>query len=400
MNPSELIREADRCVLCGLCLPVCPTYRLLGDEGDSPRGRISLMRALAEGRLKADAALAGRLDRCLGCRACEAMCPSKVRYGRIVDGGRALLGARGGARLRRVLANPRRRIRYLRLAHLYERSGLRRVLRASGLLRRFGLERMERLAPPFTAPSALPAGFAPAGVPRGRVALFAGCLAEGVDHPAVVAAGRLLAALGYRVELPPGQGCCGAMDAHAGDTRNARRLAAANSAGFPDGVPLLSLNSGCGAHLAEYGEWAGAAGEALAARHRDCLAFLAEAAWPDGLLRPVVGVVLVHEPCSLRNVLKGADALYRLLARLPGAEVRPLPGNERCCGAAGDYLLRQPTIADALREEKLDALAALAPRYLVSSNRGCLLHLAAGLRERGIEVEVLHPLELLARQLV
>ena len=397
MDRSTLIREADRCVLCGLCLPVCPTYRLKRDEGDSPRGRISLVRALAEGRIEGDAALADHLDRCLGCRACEAMCPSKVRYGRIIDGGRGLLGGASGGFVRKVLGDPRRRRRYARLLHLYQRSGVRRILRASGLLKATGMARADRLAPPFEAPRPPVVSSRVSGE---RVALFSGCLGDTLDRPAVEGAAKLLAALGCRVEIPAGQGCCGALDAHAGDQWNAARLAAANTAALPEGVPLLSLNSGCGAHLAEYGEWSGPAGEGVAGRHRDAVAFLAEARWPEGLLLPLEGRALVHEPCSLRNVLGGADHLYTLLGRIPGLEVKPLPGNETCCGAAGDYMLRQPAIADALLEEKLEAIAAAAPRYLLSSNRGCILHLAAGLRERGLEVEVLHPLELLARQLV
>lgn len=399
MDNTPLIRETDRCVLCGLCLPVCPTYRIARDEGDSPRGRISLVRALAEGRLAPDEALRGHLERCLGCRACESMCPSKVRYSRIIDGGRALLGGEAGRRLRRGLTDPRRRRRVERLLHLYQRSGIRRLVRATGVLKLLGLERVEGLAPLFEPPVTVPKPRAMRGA-RGRVALFTGCLGESLDRGSVAAAVRLLEALEYRVEIPLGQGCCGALDAHAGDRWSAQTLAAANSASLPEAVPLLSLNSGCGAHLAEYGEWSGAAGEALAQRHRDAVAFLAEAEWPDGLLRALPVRVAVHEPCSLRNVLKGGEALYRLLSRVPGLEAVALPGNERCCGAAGDYMVRQPAIADGLREEKLDVLAEMAPRYLVSSNRGCILHLAAGLRERGLEVEVLHPLELLARQLI
>ena len=401
LDRSTLIREADRCVLCGLCLPVCPTYGVSRDEGDSPRGRIGLVRALAEGRIEADTAATEHLQRCLGCRACEAMCPSKVRFGRIIDGGRELLDDRTGETLRAALRDPHRRRRYERLLRLYQRSGLRRIVRAVGLPRRFGphrlarLVRLEGLLPDLPPPRPQP----PTTRDGRPVALFTGCLGEGADRPAVEAAHRLLSALGHRVEIPPGQQCCGALDAHAGDRDNAERLAAANRAALSEGVPLLSLNSGCGAHLSEYGEWSGPAGEALAANHRDAVAFLADARWPDGLLRPLEAQAWVHEPCSLRNVLGGAEALYRLLGRIPGLTVSPLPGNERCCGAAGDYMVRQPAIADALREEKLDALAAGAPRYLLSSNRGCILHLAAGLRERGLEVEVLHPLELLARQL-
>lgn len=399
-----MLSEADRCVKCGLCLPHCPTYRQILDEGESPRGRIALIQGWVSGRLDESAKLQGHLDRCLACRACESACPSAVRYGLLIDGVRALHY--------RNLPPLQRALRAAALELLTRRTPLRLAAGLLRLLGRKGVTRLARLgglpalirAAELTPTLARPIRWRrryPAATPaQGRVGLFTGCISRITDQAALLAAVRILNLLGREVVVPPQQGCCGAMHLHAGDPDTARRLALQNRQAFGEGglEAVVGIASGCTAQLTEYPHLLDK--EGMPARVHDISAFIAELPWPEGLrLRPLAKQVAVHEPCSLRNVLKAADGPYRLLRRIPDIELVALPGNERCCGAAGAYLLTQPAMADALGAEKLAALRENPPAILVTSNTGCALHLAAGIRASGLAIEVLHPVQLLERQL-
>ena len=401
-----LIREdADRCVLCGMCLPHCPTYGLTRSEAESPRGRIALMLALAKAELEPTPELRAHLDNCLSCRACERMCPSRVPYGRLLTHTRALLADRGEAPaperlMNRLLDGSARVQRTARSAfRVYEKSGVQTLVRhfapAGGRLRR-----LDDLLPALPPSRPLPKPAAAGGEPRGRVALFTGCTGELFDLPTLKATVRLLGALGYGVDVPPAQTCCGARHRSSGRLDLAREQATANLTAFAEANAVVSIASGCGATLGEYGEWVDG-GEALSEAVYDVSDFLARCEWPATLrFQPLDAPVAVHIPCSLRNVLRGEQVPYRLLERIPGIKLLPLAHNETCCGAAGSYMLEHPETAEALREPKITALAQSGARYLVSSNIGCALHLAAGARRAGIEVEVLHPVVLLERQLV
>jgi glycolate oxidase iron-sulfur subunit len=236
------------------------------------------------------------------------------------------------------------------------------------------------------------------------VNLFSGCLAQQIEPQVSMAAIRVLRRLGYRVLVPGDQVCCGAMHLHNGDRDLARRLAERNLrafAGGGDDAPLLTSASGCGAHLQEYSRLLGSGeGSALAARVSDIAQFLASGGWPAEIqLLPLPTRVAVHDPCSLANAMGQADGVYRLLGRIPGLRLEPLAGNPACCGAAGTYLIQQPAISAALGADKSEALRQAAPDMVVTSNPGCALQLRAGLRDAGLELEVLHPIELVARQL-
>lgn len=385
---------------CGACLPHCPTYRLARDEAESPRGRIALARALAEGRLAPEPRLAGHIDRCLGCRACEAVCPSEVPYGALLDQTRALLAPRrppGAAvrALRRVAASPRLAAAAAALLAAARTAGLLRLAAAlEGPLP--GLARLSRQAPRPGRPPR-PGRHPPHGTARGRVQLFTGCIARHAQAPALHAAVAVLRRLGYEVHVPAAQRCCGALHAHGGDPAGAAALAAANLRAFAGDDPVLFLDSGCGAQLVEYGRWH-PEGETLARRARELCAFLAEAAWPQPAARHEARIAL-HTPCTHRRVLRDPEAGRRLLARIPGLEVVPLADNAFCCGAAGEYVLTHADWAEALRAPKIEALAAAAPDAVATTNIGCRLHLAAGLAARGLAVPVLHPVEILARAL-
>ena len=395
----DLPTATDLCVKCGLCLPNCPTYGKTQDESESPRGRLSLIQAWANGQLEASPRLLSHIDNCLLCRSCEATCPANVPYGRIVDGFRA---ATAHLQTKPFASQAKSKAVALTLQspRLQRLSGpLRGLLSTSGLLDAVGLgESVAGLPEPFGhAPWQ---GFHPAqGQETARVALFLGCTAELADAETVTAAIRLLTRLGVSVTVPEGQGCCGAMALHAGDGTEASRLQSRNRAAFEDPAfdAILSIASGCGAVLKEYPD-----APAIASKIQDVSRFLAEHEWPQtARLWPLPAKALLHSPCSLRNVLKSDRPALDLLRRIPGLTVETLPKTVNCCGAAGTYLLDHPDMAQALRGDILDLAASNPPDYLLTSNVGCAMHLRAGLKRRGLAgVRTLHPVVFLERQLL
>ena len=380
---------ADQCVMCGLCLPHCPTYALDGDETESPRGRIALARALAAGDMEPGAANRLPLDHCLGCLTCERVCPSGVHYGELLTATRALLGPR--PRRARALLGVLKRPRRLR--------ALARLGAALGAPR--WAPRLARLLPPDSAwravlgalpplPSAPSSPHPTAAATRGRVALFPGCVADVYETEAHAALERLLAAAGFEpVRLPAL--CCGALDRHGGEAAaGARDADAVRAAWAAAGAnSLLTATPGCLGTLRE--ALPGVAIEdAMAFVERECGALR---------FRALPLRAALHLPCTEVNVARADGAVRRLLARVPGLELLPLPPQPACCGAAGSHVLDFPQRARALRALKLDQVQALTPQRLLSGNVGCRLHLAAGLAERGSALAIEHPLSLLARQL-
>lgn len=355
--------DASRCVKCALCLPHCPTYRLKGEEGDSPRGRIELIQSLAEGAIVPTPGVLEHLDGCLDCRACEAVCPAGVPYGRLIDGARSMLGAHGRtAFLTRLLCRLVSRPAALAAALV--------ALRPSAFLA------PPRLRPYLGAVRRLPR--LARGPAEGKpVALFLGCIARTLDTEALAAGARLLAAAGYRVEVPRRQTCCGALAQHGGDREGAAALAHRNAEAFAGDAPIAAGASGCTAQLLEYEALLGDGG-AFSRRVRGVSDLLAEAV-EDGRLRFRTGAplrVALHTPCTQRNVLR-SQAPARCLAALPGITVVELPPG--CCGAAGSYFLDRPRDAERLREPLLAAVRKARADMVLTTNVGCRLHLAAGL---------------------
>ena len=408
--PKEIPSGAERCVACGLCLPVCPTYRLTQDEAESPRGRIALMRALAQSNLAPSAKLEQHLQHCLICRACEKVCPSYVPYGQLIDAAHALTAARRSAAyagtpvlrfLGWLISGPGRLFRAGKLLYYYQRSGMQRLLRASGLLRLTRIGKLDALLPPLAAPRQLHSFYPAQGIQKGRVSLFIGCIAQIADLKTHEAAIRLLNMLGYDVHIPAQQTCCGALHLHAGDTETAKCFMRRNLEAFGNETgAVLTTASGCGALLHEYSmHLETSSATAFGARVVDISEFLSHADWSHLSLRPLPQRIAVHDPCTLANVLRREKAPYALLRMIPQAEIVPLPENPLCCGGAGTYSLTQPEMAEPLRAAKIRQLKHVKPDILATSNIGCALHLAAGLRETGLDIEVVHPIVLLEKQI-
>ncbi len=364
------------------------------------------MRAFAEGRIAGEGVLAEEAFLCLDCRACETACPSGVSYGALVEHVRAELRERGALRgrasrlellaLRGVLARPARLRAALSGLRLLQRLGIdtwltRRLPRSlAGVL-----ERAPRV-PPGRERRPLPRRISAGGVPRGRVAYFRGCVMPELFGRVGRATVTLLARQGFEVWVPPGQVCCGALHAHAGDEVFARRLLAANLEAFGGEVDAVVVDSaGCGAMLREAPRLLGGAAEGLARRVRDPLELLDEAG-----LRPLPGRfearVAYDDPCHLVHASKVAAAPRRLLAGVPGLELVDHRDPGACCGAAGTYALTHPEMSDRVLARKLDALCEVDPDVVASGNPGCLMQLERGFRQRGLAVRVLHPVEILA----
>jgi glycolate oxidase iron-sulfur subunit len=407
---ARLSVGTERCIRCGMCLQACPTYLLTGLETESPRGRIHLMDALATGRFAPTEALTAHLDRCLGCRACEAVCPSGVPYGRLIELARGELVARSrrswlrGVILRDVVARPRVLDLVARIASLYARLGIRRALHATGLVRVLpaGVRRLEALYPPLTRPGYV-APAAPAA-PTHRVAILLGCVMRVAYGDVHTSAARVLSRLGAEVVPVPGQACCGALHAHSGDLEGARDLARRDIAAFERANvdAVIADAAGCGAHMKHWGEllrddaaWRDRAA-AMSAKVRDVSEHLATLDLPETLGRLAMRVSY-QDACHLAHA-QGIRAQPRaLLRRIEGLELIEMPQADVCCGSAGTYNLTQPEYADALQASKVAAVLATRADAVVSANPGCMLQIASGLRARGSDMPVLHVVEVLDR---
>ncbi len=414
VTPIAFDTEPARgCIHCGMCLESCPTYLVTRLETESPRGRIHLMQQLSAGRLEATDTVRLHLDRCLACRACEAVCPSGVGYGALIENARAALeehdavprsGIASWARRLALglLADPARLEGVAGLLSLYERTGLRRLLRATGLRERLprGLRRLEGLYPPLTRPR-YQAPAAPAA-PVARVALLLGCVMRVAYGDVHTATARVLARLGVEVVDVPGQRCCGALHAHAGARRDAKDLARRNIAAF-EAVKIDAIvvdAAGCGAHLKGYGHlladdpaWRERA-EAFAARVREVTEYLAALGGDTPLGRLPLRATY-QAPCHLAHAQRITQQPIALLRRVEGLQLIEMAESDVCCGSAGSYNLQQPALADTLLARKIDAIAATGADVVVSANPGCMLQIASGLADRGLQTRVLHVVEVL-----
>lgn len=401
MSSSSPFTALDPCVHCGFCLPACPTYLATGDEADSPRGRIVLMRALERGDVAPDdAALLQHLDSCLGCRGCEPVCPAGVGYGRGLEAARELLVQRRGLRplARLVLAVFSRRWLWqplFGLARWIRALGLARALAGRGSLG-FSLGMVAATSPhPRTPSPALRGKGTGGGDPT--VALFRGCVMDALFSHVHDATRRTLERNGYRVVEVPGQVCCGALHDHAGDRAGASALARTNVAAFRGTADLIAVNSaGCGALLKEYAHLLGTPDAAdIGARVRDVTELLADRGPVPGT--PLDLDVAYDAPCHLQHAQRVHSAPLAVLHAIPGLRLQLLPGSDHCCGSAGIYSLLEPAMSRTVLEAKITSLAEAAPRpaFVATGNPGCLMQIGAGLRAAGLPIHVVHPVELL-----
>jgi len=397
----------DSCVHCGFCLQACPTFLVTGDEADGPRGRIELMRGLERGTLAADdPTVTTHLDRCLGCRGCEPVCPSGVGYGQGLEAVRERLAAARGvpplvrATLALLTTTGPGRVVYA-LARALRATGIpgwlagwSRPTFALGMLAATkGRRRQETVGDGRggTSPTVL---YRP--LPSPAVLLFRGCVMDGLFSHVHDATIRTLAVNGYASEEVPAQVCCGALHAHAGLADDARALARTNVAAFGNGdAPIVVNSAGCGAQLKGYAHLLpGEPGAAqFANRVRDVTELLAAAGPVAGAATG--GRVAYDPPCHLLHAQRIADAPLRVLAAIPSLEVLTLPNAAQCCGGAGMYTLVEPALSRAVLAPKLEALRAAAPDAVATGNPGCVMQIGAGLRAAGLSLPAVHPVELL-----
>lgn len=427
---GRLAAEQDRllaCVHCGFCLNACPTYTRLGDEADSPRGRLYLMRAVAEGRLPADdAAFATHIDRCLGCRACEPVCPSGVEYGHLLERARATIADTGRTSpLTRLLLTVFSDRLFTQVAmtagRILRATGLPRILArslpASWHSARFGMAMLAASKPTpvsqlDTLPAPLPSRTQPQPLPsapkppaegtRGpRVALLLGCVQDGLFARVNAATRRVLQVNGCTIVPVPVQHCCGALHAHGGGLDTAKDLARANLGAFDRAnVDIIVANAaGCSAMMKSYGEllvddpaWANRA-QAFASRVRDVNELLVTLGIRQGAPLPIR--VTYDAPCHLQHAQGITQAPLQVLAAIPGLQHVPLQKSDECCGGAGIYGLLHPELGGHILEDKLAAVRETRPTAVVTPNPGCAMQIGAGLVMSDDDTPVVHPVELL-----
>lgn len=410
---SDLISD---CVHCGFCLPACPTYLSWGNESDSPRGRIDLMKAVDDGTLELHGAVVGHFDACLGCMACLTACPSGVRYDLLIEATRARIETTQRrspferafrAAIFALFPYPRRLLSIATLLDLYAKTGLQRLVRRSGLLALLPaqLAQLDALVPPFDLGAAsvpLPERRKADGVTRARVALVAGCVQRvffpNVNHATI----RVLAAEGCDVVVPRGQGCCGALSLHSGRDAEAQQFARKLIAAFEaERVDAIAVNAaGCGSALKGYGEllaadpaWAERA-RAFAAKVRDVSELLADLG-PRARRHPVDATIAYHDACHLAHAQRIRAQPRSLLRGIPGLRVLEIPDGDQCCGSAGTYNLFEPASAREIGLRKVENVLSTGAGIVASGNPGCTLQMQSLLHERGITLRALHPVEIL-----
>lgn len=434
---TTLNAEMDKilgCIHCGLCLPACPTYQQVGNENDSPRGRIYLMRAVAEGRLDvAEPAFARHMDLCLGCRACETACPAGVNYGHLLESARETINEHGAKKtgksggfqkrmlrlaLRHVFPHPKRLEKVFALSRRMRDNGLLKLAYRKGLVRKlskkadFALSLLMTTAPNFGGKNLSPEQAQPAlaaGQSLRPVSVFTGCVMEGLFKHANEATKRVLSVNDCQNIEAAKQVCCGALHAHSGDLETARELARQNIDAFdrflnsdhnPQTPATIIINAaGCGALLKEYGALLkddtayAARAEAFSRRVKDVTEYLAA-----GTIRPGAEIkeqVTLDAPCHLYHAQRVTAAPQKVLAAIPGLDYRPLEGMQDCCGGAGIYNLSEPEMSEGILSEKIGKVKATGANLLATANPGCHMQLGAGARMFQADCHVVHVVELL-----
>lgn len=415
------------CVHCGLCLEACPTYRVLKNEADSPRGRILLMRGVQEGRISMTNTVRQHLDACLDCRACETACPAGVPYGELIEEGRAELYPQVNRQetrlmrffLKEILAQPARLKLFSWILRFYQKSGLRFFVRKSLILKLFPswVSQGESLLPDIPTKTSLINNVIPTQVgihvpdPRLRggdmeaqIALLRGCMASVLFPQVEQEAVKVLERLGCSVRIPENQTCCGALLLHAGFKEDAKVLAQKNlEALHPSRFGFIVVTAaGCGATLKEYKRILPESPEAalFSEKVRDISQVIAQLRLPKETLRPLPLRVAYQDACHLAHAQGVREEPRALLKKIPQLELLELPNSDWCCGSAGIYNLTHPDISNELLKEKINSILSVNPDVVAVGNPGCSLQIRMGLEAAGSKIPVLHPIELLSRSLM
>jgi len=378
------------CIHCGLCLSSCPTYLETGNENDSPRGRIYLMRAMQDGRLPVGDTAVRHIDLCLGCRACEAVCPSGVQYGELLESTREHVETHYQ---RSPFQKFLRRIAIEKVFPFPERMEL--ALRPTGTMKK-----LARFMPKFAreALSLIPENVSSRPVPsfspatrtkRGAVGLVRGCVMSVMFGETNAATVALLNRAGYDVVTPDTQVCCGALYAHGGNLKRARECARANVRAF-EGVNAIVINAaGCGSTLKEYGHLLGdAGGKAFGAKVKDITEILSPGDFASA--RPEHRKVTYHDACHLAHAQRITRQPRDLVRAVAGKNFIELPESDVCCGSAGSYNLTEPEMAERLQRRKTEHLLKTGADLVVTTNPGCMLQIQAGLKKAGRNIQVMH----------
>ncbi len=424
--------QLTNCMRCGFCLPACPTFRETGLEPESPRGRIALMKAVADGLMDPDQAFQDQMNHCLGCRACEPVCPADVKYGQLIEQARDAIedhaehslpvkGLRAAAF--KGLFPKRGAMKALGGSlRFYQKSGLQRLARGTGMMKLFPrhLREMEAILPEASSKGVVErlGEYYPAkGEPIARVALFRGCIMDVMFAETNVNTVKLLSEAGFDVVIPNSQVCCGALHAHSGEMDQARELARANIRAFKEaGIDYIASNAGgCGALLVEYGHLMhGEADEGLredavwfADRVVDVSRLIVEKGRVPAFAEPAAAAagecdITYQDSCHLRNVMKSSGAPRQLMSAVRGARFVEMKEADRCCGSAGIYNVTQPEMAGQLLEHKMEHASRTNARYMLTSNPGCLLQMKLGIEKHKppFKMEAMHIVDYLAERLV
>ncbi len=406
----------DDCVHCGFCLSACPTYLETGNELDSPRGRIYLMNAASNGEIPLEGSLVKHLDMCLGCLACEPACPSGVKYGSLIEAGRAQIERRYErssfdkfykSMIFTLFPYKQRLKLMLPLFYVYQKLGLRSLVQSSGIVGRISpkLASMEEMLPEVespTFPKELPEVIAAKGKQRYRVAMLTGCVQSAFFSKTNEATARVLAENGCEVLVPQNQSCCGALSVHSGRLSEGRDFAKLTIKTFEElDVDAIVINSaGCGSTMKEYGEilkddpeYADRA-QALSEKTKDVMEFLFDIGL-EGDLKKLDIKVTYQDACHIGHAQRIKEQPREVIKQIPGLEFIEMPESDLCCGSAGIYNLVQPEMSQSLLERKMSNVRQNKVDYLVAGNPGCLLQIQKGIKNNGLNIKTAHPVQLL-----
>jgi len=397
---QDIIAATDECVMCGLCIPHCPTYSIAKTEPESPRGRIALVRALYEGQLEVNEAITSHLDHCVTCMNCERVCPANVNYEKIIDSGRAFT---------RKQSNSFVRFQQALLLFILSKASARKILKTCisifqslGLHRLFSNVRIVNLLPESSISISDIKTDEPKNGPR--IAIINSCAADLVNDQALNSTKLILSKLGCKVTQQKQTQCCGALHQHTGDFKTARTLRNIFLHSFEKQKPdyLVSLTTGCGTQIKRYPDLDDSLmAHEVANKLMDVNEFVLHQLKNNVLkFKPLAKKVYLHKPCSLQQMTNDTKVVERLLQFIPEVKVIHFEDELACCGAGGMNTITQDKLAGQLIGGKIHELKSSSANYLVSSNIGCALHFQAQLKRENAHAQICHPITLLAQQVL